>query len=651
MKPFLLACFICMANAFAYAQNTREDSLKKSLDLHPKEDTIRVNLFYRFGYPPMPTNLEIATKEIQEGINLAERLNWGKGQARGLFLLAYLQNVSQQFDLAIASGLNSLKISEAIKDSSLMALVNSFLGAVYGQWGNDSLAEYHLKKALEIANKINDKTQILSATLRLIDFYDDHNLWDKAAKYLAAGLRNSIEQHEESLESSVLFEIADGQYHAHNYMKGIEYLRQALILGNHQNDYHGIAFNYACISRGFCYLKNKDSAYYYANAALQLSKKYNLAKELSDSYEILFTVATTFHNYRTALNYRLILDSLQNKTYSIQTAQRIERAIVKADQDKKDEAARTEQEIKDAETKRIRNLQYSAIATFLLVAILLFWNNRQKQKAKTKIQIAYTALKSAQSQLIHSEKMASLGELTAGIAHEIQNPLNFVNNFSEVNGELIEEMQQELDKGNLVEARVISSEISENEEKINHHGKRADAIVKSMLQHSRSSSGLKELTDINALAEEYLRLSYHGLRAKDNSFQSAMESHFDNAIRKINVIPQDIGRVLLNLYNNAFYAVSEKKNQQPDGYEPTVSVATKKVADKVMISVRDNGNGIPQKVIDKIFQPFFTTKPTGQGTGLGLSLSYDIVKAHGGEITANTKEGEYTEFTVQLPIS
>ena len=261
-------------------------------------------------------------------------------------------------------------------------------------------------------------------------------------------------------------------------------------------------------------------------------------------------------------------------------------------------------------------------------------------------------LQATQSQLIQSEKMASLGELTAGIAHEIQNPLNFVNNFSEVNEELLKELKTEADKGNLDEVKAIANDIVFNSEKINHHGKRADAIVKGMLQHSRSSSGKKEPTDINALTDEYLRLAYHGLRARDKSFNTTMKTDFDDTVGKVNIIPQDIGRVILNLINNAFYVVDEKKTvQQAQGgsYEPTVSVSTKKNNGKVEIKVADNGNGIPQKVLDKIFQPFFTTKPTGQGTGLGLSLSYDIVKAHGGEIRVETKENEGTTFLIMLP--
>jgi len=271
------------------------------------------------------------------------------------------------------------------------------------------------------------------------------------------------------------------------------------------------------------------------------------------------------------------------------------------------------------------------------------------EETNTALQQSLEELKAAQQQLIQSEKMASLGELTAGIAHEIQNPLNFVNNFSEVSKELLDEMKTELDLGNTADAKEIAGDVIQNLEKILHHGKRADGIVKGMLQHSRTSSGQKEMTDINALCDEYLRLAYHGLRAKDKSFNAKFESDFDSTIEKINIIPQDIGRVVLNLINNAFYAVSERKAKGEAGYEPSVSVSTKKIDSKVEIRIKDNGTGIPEKVVEKIFQPFFTTKPTGQGTGLGLSLSYDIVKVHGGEIKVETDSGIGTTFIIVLP--
>jgi two-component system NtrC family sensor kinase len=267
-------------------------------------------------------------------------------------------------------------------------------------------------------------------------------------------------------------------------------------------------------------------------------------------------------------------------------------------------------------------------------------------------------LKAAQAQLIHAEKMASLGELTAGIAHEIQNPLNFVNNFSEVSKELLQEMKEELEAGNLEEVQKIAADVISNLEKILHHGRRADGIVKGMLMHSRTSKGEKEATDINALVDEYLRLAYHGSRAKDKSFNVKLETAYDDAVGKLEVVPQDIGRGILNLITNAFHAcaersrgaVNERKITHSTAYEPTVSVSTQKSGDQILISIKDNGNGIPEEIVGKIFQPFFTTKPTGQGTGLGLSLSYDIVKAHNGELAVQTKENTGTTFTIKLPL-
>lgn len=274
---------------------------------------------------------------------------------------------------------------------------------------------------------------------------------------------------------------------------------------------------------------------------------------------------------------------------------------------------------------------------------------------KEELQKSLLELKSAQLQLVQKEKMASLGELTAGIAHEIQNPLNFVNNFSDLSAEMFDDLQRELSNGEREDAMAIAVDIKRNLQKISHHGKRAESIVKGMLEHSRVNTGQKEPANINILVDESLRLSYHGIKAKDKSFDAVIKTNFDETIGKINIIPQDIGRVLLNLFNNAFYAVAEKKKQLAKDYEPIVSVSTKvgKIESGesgVIVCVKDNGTGISKKVFDKVFQPFFTTKPTGEGTGLGLSLSYNIIKAHGGELKVETKEGEFTEFIIQLPM-
>ena len=325
---------------------------------------------------------------------------------------------------------------------------------------------------------------------------------------------------------------------------------------------------------------------------------------------------------------------------------------------KERKALETEKQKRLVEEERNRIIEEQKLQLESLVALRTNEITRQNEELETTL----VELQSTQKQLIQAEKMASLGELTAGIAHEIQNPLNFVNNFSEVSVELIAEMKEELKAGNTEAVIEIAEDIEKNLYKISHHGKRADAIVKGMLQHSRSSTGIKEATDLNSLVDEYLRLSYHGLRAKDKNFNATMVTHYDENIGLVYIIPQDLGRVFLNLYTNAFYSVSAKKkaaSQSNASYEPTVTVITKLVKnggdegeDIVWISVKDNGMGIPQKVLDKIYQPFFTTKPSGEGTGLGLSLSYDIIyKGHNGKMTVDTKEGEYAEFIIVLPIS
>lgn len=275
---------------------------------------------------------------------------------------------------------------------------------------------------------------------------------------------------------------------------------------------------------------------------------------------------------------------------------------------------------------------------------------------KESLQKALTDLKASQLQLVQKEKMASLGEVASGIAHEIQNPLNFVNNFAEINAELLVEVKGLLAKENAAanskeEIDLLLEDVIQNLHKINQHGKRADNIVKNMLQHARSSSSEGVLTDVNFLAEEYMKLSYHGFRAKDNSFHVTIHSQVDPTIENINIVPQDIGRVLMNIYNNAFYSVSEKGKKQLSGYTPIVTVTTRREAGKVKIAIRDNGLGISEKYIGKIYQPFFTTKPTGVGTGLGLSLSYEIIKAHEGELMVESVEGEFAEFTIELPVN
>ena len=397
------------------------------------------------------------------------------------------------------------------------------------------------------------------------------------------------------------------------------------------------------------------SATAYALKAITQEREINFRGAL-DAALLVSEMYERQHRNDSALYYYKYAAETKDSMSSLTTIQQVQGIAFK--EEMKEHERRQQAVLEQSQYRnRAKVLIVLGVAVVLLSVALLLWRtNRHKQKANAllkkkneQIEQTLVQLRSTHAQLIQSEKMASLGELTAGIAHEIQNPLNFVNNFSEVTKELIDEMQKEMDKGNLDEAKTISNNVRDNEQKIISHGKRADVIVKSMLQHSRTSSGKKEPTDVNALSDEYLRLAYHGLRAKDKTFNAKFETDFDPSVGKINIVSQYIGRVLLNLINNAFYAVNEKQKTENGKFDPCVSVQTKKLNGQIEIIVKDIGNGIPQKVLEKIFQPFFTTKPTGEGTGLGLSLSYDIIKAHGGEIKVHTREGEGTTFKIDVP--
>ncbi|MBC7935025.1 MAG: two-component sensor histidine kinase [Rhizobacter sp.] len=407
-----------------------------------------------------------------------------------------------------------------------------------------------------------------------------------------------------------------------------------------------------------------DSAFKYSYASYNGARQYAYPSLLGSSSGLLAKLFIQKNKYDSAVKYMTVERDYRDSITGTETLNSIQ-FLTNEYQLKGLEKQREKEEAIKQYKATLKNYFFAGGVILLLLVIgLMYRVNKQRTKSKKQIETSYNDLKATQAQLIQSEKMASLGELTAGIAHEIQNPLNFVNNFSEVSKELLEEMKTELDNGNSGDAKEIAIDVIQNLEKINHHGKRADAIIKGMLQHSQSGTGKKEPTDINALCDEYLRLSYHGLRAKDKSFNATLKTDFDESIGKINIVPQDIGRVIMNLLTNAFYAVNEKKKLCGDNYQPTVTVSTscsprlrrgpvptfREVGGEVIITIKDNGAGIPQNIIDKIFQPFFTTKPTGQGTGLGLSLAYDIVKAHGGQVGVDTKEGEGSTFSLIISV-
>ena len=648
-KLFIIALFFLVYKV--HAQDSQTDSLKKEL-AKTTEDTAIFNNLSLISWSILFSDSDTGLVYAQKALLLGKKLEDPHKEAEALLLCGTALSVMGNYPLSIDYLLKGLHIEEQFKSSSaintywglsLFRLLCFNLSESYNDQGDYERALYYYNKGKPDQNASED--ELMESFLRLSMIYEKASYLDAALLYGQKAFDLDIKMNGKSMRGYIPIILGNVYYKRKDYRLALNYYRIAqsnpdisFINKDAIEVYNGIA-------KTFMQIHETDSSIFYAQKALQRQKNITYRLGALDTYSLLAGIYKSQGKLDSTVKYLEQANSLRDSIFNQQKNKEVQNLSFN-EQLRQQEILR---EKKEYQNKIRVYLLLGASLVFLLIASLLYRNNRQKQKAKDKIEKAYGELKTTQAQLIQSEKMASLGELTAGIAHEIQNPLNFVNNFSEVNDELLKELKVEAEKGNLEEVKAIAKDIAFNSEKINYHGKRADSIVKAMLQHSRISSGQKEATDINALADEYLRLAYHGLRAKDKSFNAAMKTDFDESIGRINIIPQDIGRVILNLINNAFYAVDEKKKQNISGYEPTVSVSTKKTNGKVEIKVSDNGNGIPQKVLDKIFQPFFTTKPTGQGTGLGLSLSYDIVKAHGGEIKVETKEKEGTEFIVILP--
>ena len=651
----------------------------------------------------------------EQAIELSRTINYKQGVADGLRVEAFGHIRIADINNALRCLDEAEIIYTFIDDVKGLAVINEYRGIIERNSGNSATALELIFKALDQSRQTAFTENEVTNLYQLGVTYKSLANYDKALDYLYKSLSLAritnfilLEGYDLNIIGSIYFETGD-------YDKALDYYQQGLLIRQKSGDKWGEAGSFDNI--GYIYFKLKDytNAIKYATKSLEITRSIGDKKGEANALLHLAEVFKETNDFSKALRFSneslqlrkingdrrgeaeilLLLAELQNtneisedkdKFKKLTTSLMISKEIKANDLASKiyyrlykqykleknfaeatnylEQHIQLEKELhKDTINQKVLNLEMShkaeeawkeAEAIKLKNAELTDLNNEILQQKK-KIEEALAELKSTQAQLIQSEKMASLGELTAGIAHEIQNPLNFVNNFSELNKEMIVELKEEISKGNYNEVSFIASNIESNEEKINQHGKRADAIVKSMLQHSRTSSGKMELTDINTLCDEYVKLAFHGFRAKDKSFNAKFETAFGENVSKLNLVPQEIGRVVLNLINNAFYAVNERQKaerltQNAEGYEPTVIVSTKKEDGKVIISVKDNGNGIAESIKEKIFQPFFTTKPTGEGTGLGLSLSYDIIKAHGGEISLDSKEKEGTEFMIFLPI-
>ena len=698
MKLLTLTCLLSfVGNLYVVAQpkgfsKILLDSLEKKLTSLPN-DTNRINTLIEVAVLYSNTNVEKSILLGEEALKLTRKFNYENGFRKVLGPLSFQYSISGQW----AKGLElALEGKERFKNipNELSNYINM------AQLAYEKQGDY--KRCLEECY----------ANIRIFNAHPEIEFSpvDKWASYMTASQMFSKKHHTDSAlvyafkslsyAKSIKFNTGHFVGYAHNAIgtgylaknepdSAIAHLRVMRTNMEQINNQFALQETQVDLAKAMQKKGALDSMYYYAKTAYDGSVKMdndlnemNAALILSAYFEKINPEKSLFYlKNHNAIKEKLFTQDQTNKRYFLESEQRNKLA---------------ELEKKEINTKnRIRqNALLGGLFTFILLAGVLIFTNRRKKVLNDKLQqqklqienqnqdlvnsgrelalknrdleTALANLHVTQTQLIQSEKLASLGELTAGIAHEIQNPLNFVNNFAEVSAEMIDELKEELEKGDIAEVKAIAADLQVNLSKINHHGGRASSIVKGMLEHSRTSSGVKEPTDLNALADEYLRLAYHGLRAKDSSFNAAMETHFDPDLPKVSVISQDIGRVLLNLISNAFYAVQQRAatvgaplagapitqgTREGHPYHPTVTVSTQKTADQIIIKVQDNGNGIPESIREKIFQPFFTTKPTGQGTGLGLSLAYDIItKGHAGKLHLESQENEGSTFTIELPI-
>ena len=630
----------------AQAQGTYfEDSLRAILK-KTAQDTARLKILETLADSYFFKDPDSCLIYATEALELSRQLNHSPGILSALFNSAEAMRQTGQIVEALKMQFESLEITQESNDKRNEARALGFIGNYYSELHDYEQAILYLKRALAIHNTLERNPARELFTITLGRCYSEIGQPDSAFFFLRradpGGFKNDIPQ----LRINKVMRLGNAFFKIEQKDSANIYYQRALKMALEYSDVvpQLLSAITLSLSKGFDETNQPDSSFYFARYSFHTARRKNLSSLILDASMVLSKLHRKNGNLDSAFYYKDIGETIKDRIFS-EDKFRESQLLLSKEQRRNQEVQRAE----ERRQNRILLIGLVSITTIILVAaVLLLRSNRTKQKTNQALQKTLTELKSTQSQLIQSEKMASLGELTAGIAHEIQNPLNFVNNFAEVNKELITDMEVAIQDGNLQEAKDLARNIADNQEKINSHGKRADAIVKSMLQHSRTSSGQKELTDINELCDEYLRLTYHGYRAKDKSFNAKLNTNFDPTIPKSNVVRQEIGRVLLNVINNAFYAVNEKAKSSANGYEPSVTVTTKLSNGKTEVCVQDNGNGIPESVKEKIFQPFFTTKPTGQGSGLGLSLSYDIVKAHGGELIVRTDEGIGSEFIIRL---
>ena len=653
MKISLIVLFSLLLS-IGYAQDQPIiDSLKHELAV-ARHDTSKVLIGMNLSVRYWGINPDSSLEYGHQSLALAQRIHYYYGESQLLRVLGNTYRILGDYAKALDLVFKGLQIAE--KNQLTFATIECLnnIGVFYNDLKDYSKAIDYFRRGLTLAVANQYLYKATQIEMNIGSLYMDLNQIDSASYYINKAYLKSkkFPRNTTTILKVVYSYLAELQFQQGNYEKAFKYAHKSIVVNKNVGDSRFLSRAYNTLSIFFKKLNQPDSSIFYAKKGLFEAQEINYKSGILDASKLLAELYES-KDSKTAVYYHKIANSANDELYGPSKTLDLQKTLAEEqERQRHKEAQRIEYQ------NRLKQYAYlTGLLVLLLIAFLLYRNNRQKHKAnidlqeqKDKVDKTLSQLKSTQAQLIQSEKLASLGELTAGIAHEIQNPLNFVNNFSELNRELITEMKEEIEKGNYEEVKTIAEDLEANEERITHHGQRASAIVKGMLEHSRASTGVKEPTDINALADEYLRLAYHGLRAKDEAFNAEIVTDFDPAVGKIDVIPQDIGRVFLNIINNAFYAVAVRKKQEPEGFKPTVTVSSKLKDGVTEFRIKDNGTGIPDDVKARIFQPFFTTKPTGQGTGLGLSLAYDIMtKGHGGTLEVESEQGVGTEFVILLP--
>jgi signal transduction histidine kinase len=658
-KLFLLLSLILLCPALVRAQD-ETDSLTKAYKKN-KQDTTLVQLLNTKAIErELQKSTDSGLLHTRQALALSRKIHYERGEAQSMMEMAGFLNEKGDLPGSLKVTFEVLPMAGRLNDYELVAECYNILGLTYSTLKDapKALAYYHKGLAVAMHSKLTSRTIVENNNLSR-EFLDLNRL-DSAQWYNEKAYALALKKPVDKNIGFLIRNFGIIQFKKGNYARALTFFKKSAAENKTLLNHYLQGEDYRRMAEAYRKLNDLDSCIVCAKIAYEQAKLENNPNQVMQVTSLLTDVFKAKNDYKQAYDYQRVMLMAQDSLFSQQKALQVQN-LTFSEQERQD--ALNAAAIAYQNKVRFYTL-IGILAVVVLILVILWFNNSNRKKANRLLQErndqiekqrqvvenTLSELKATQTQLIQSEKMASLGELTAGIAHEIQNPLNFVNNFSDVSIELLTELKEEEEKGNKEDVVAIADDLTQNLEKIRHHGRRADAIVKGMLQHSRASSGQKEPTDLNALADEYLRLAYHGLRAKDKEFNAELVTNFDKTLPKVNAVPQDIGRVLLNVINNAFYAVQQRGKTAGTDYKPEIAIITSNENGNAVVLVRDNGNGIPESIKEKIMQPFFTTKPTGEGTGLGLSLSYDIVvKGHGGAIKVKSKEGDGTEFIVELP--